>query len=735
MQSIVLLNEGGASIDYRLDLTDMERLNASASDFPLFECPVTRGIVPAYGKQTIYWRFRPLMQRGYLVRIPIKLGSRYSSMSVMNANVGGGAGGGDGNVNGTNHSPSSNNGIGMGVGGAQGGAQGAGAGGSDGTEGITHMETVLQALLAGDGFIAKEGAEPLLCLLSHERVGFGSVAGGSIELRLVCLVCPRVRRHPALQKRAYEKGKKRGILFDKEDSHPLIKSQVVTIRPIRGEIAEGERCVCVVELHAPIAAQVVDTSLQCNIRKAIFTSSISNSSIANQNSSSSSSSINGVGASSEVNQIFSYHRFHLARRSSSVNVSSPSSSVVVASNFNSGSIHDHSIISSLSTQHSQLGKIKGLPSSSYPVPSQSSSSFSLAIAPHQPSTSKQPPRVSVIERITKSQGIQIATRLEQFRFVLEKARNEENQFLLALARQPVNPLSAAAASTLQSRTLASGIPLNETTKQALEIAAQAKEEQKIRILQKEKEREAFGMFKLIPTMSAMKGTPRENKGNLGPLRGSRSSSAGGRRMTDADEVSGVNVSLPPLLNPSSGSSSGLIPTGAMNKQGSAVRLPPLGMQDPNEGERGHEGWMSSKKGKFGGLDGLQDLDGDDLDGGMKGMLGEGDEDREWDDSFREPDRKIFLRMLFKSISAIRFSELKGSSSLLRRKSEEKKAAGDEKPSSSSSSSSAPAIDPSDASALEASYTSEGAMDHIERRLRIVVPDATGVYARHIPLSL
>ncbi|KAH7832477.1 uncharacterized protein MONOS_12894 [Monocercomonoides exilis] len=102
------------------------------------------------------------MQKGYFVRIQIKLGSRNSAMNGMNENVGGGAGGGDGNVNGTNHSPSSNNGIGMGVCGAQGGAQGAAGGGSDGTEGITHIETVLQALLAGDGFIAKEGAEPLV---------------------------------------------------------------------------------------------------------------------------------------------------------------------------------------------------------------------------------------------------------------------------------------------------------------------------------------------------------------------------------------------------------------------------------------------------------------------------------------------------------------------------------------------------------------------------------------------
>ncbi|KAH7818158.1 uncharacterized protein MONOS_10020 [Monocercomonoides exilis] len=50
----------------------------------------------------------------------------------------------------------------------------------------------------------------------------------------------------------------------------------------------------------------------------------------------------------------------------------------------------------------------------------------------------------------------------------------------------------------------------------------------------------------------------------------------------------------------------------------------------------------------------------------------------------------------------------------RRRNEEKKAAEVEK--SFSSSSSAPAIDPSDASAVAASYTSAGAMNDIERRL-------------------
>ncbi|KAH7814674.1 uncharacterized protein MONOS_18493 [Monocercomonoides exilis] len=110
------------------------------------------------------------------------------------------------------------------------------------------------------------------------------------------------------------------------------------------------------------------------------------------------------------------------------------------------------------------------PPSSYPVPSQSSSSSSLEIS-HQPSIRKQP-RVSVIERMTKSQGIQIASRLVQFRPALEKRERNENQFLLAMAKQPVDPLIAADASTLQLRTLTSRIQLNETTKQALDIAGQ-----------------------------------------------------------------------------------------------------------------------------------------------------------------------------------------------------------------------------------------------------------------------
>ncbi|KAH7826253.1 uncharacterized protein MONOS_5334 [Monocercomonoides exilis] len=179
------------------------------------------------------------------------------------------------------------------------------------------------------------------------------------------------------------------------------------------------------------------------------------------------------------------------------------------------------------------------------------------------------------------------------------------------------------------------------------------------------------MSNLIPTMSTMKGT-RKNKRNLVQLRESRSGSAGGRRVTEAEEMKGVNVYLPPLLNPSSGSSSGsgsvsvplypqqrLVQRGAMNKKGYVFRLPHLGMQEPNEGGRGHEGRMSSKKEKFGGLDGLQDLDGDDLDGGMRRMLGEGEEDREWDDGFREPDQKKFLRVSFKSSSAIQFSDCTG----------------------------------------------------------------------------
>ncbi|KAH7824442.1 uncharacterized protein MONOS_17480 [Monocercomonoides exilis] len=57
---------------------------------------------------------------------------------------------------------------------------------------------------------------------------------------------------------------------------------------------------------------------------------------------------------------------------------------------------------------------------------------------------------------------------------------------------------------------------------------------------------------------------------------------------------------------------------------------------------------------------------------------------------------------------------RSASPFLRRKSDEKKAAGDDKLSSSSSS--APAIDPLDASAVAAQFTSAGAMDDFERWL-------------------
>ncbi|KAH7821662.1 uncharacterized protein MONOS_10078 [Monocercomonoides exilis] len=52
------------------------------------------------------------------------------------------------------------------------------------------------------------------------------------------------------------------------------------------------------------------------------------------------------------------------------------------------------------------------------------------------------------------------------------------------------------------------------------------------------------------------------------------------------------------------------------------------------------------------------------------------------------------------------------------------------------SSTAPAIDPSDASVVEASvsYTFAAAMSNIEMRLRIVVSEASGLYAWHLPLS-
>ncbi|KAH7826700.1 uncharacterized protein MONOS_5612 [Monocercomonoides exilis] len=69
-----------------------------------------------------------------------------------------------------------------------------------------------------------------------------------------------------------------------------------------------------------------------------------------------------------------------------------------------------------------------------------------------------------------------------------------------------------------------------------------------------------------------------------------------------------------------------------------------------------------------------------------------------------------------SLSSSTGAARRSTSPFRRRRSEEKKAAGDDQPSS------APAIDPSDASVVAASYTSAGAMDNIKRRLRIAVSE-------------
>ncbi|KAH7819792.1 uncharacterized protein MONOS_10208 [Monocercomonoides exilis] len=101
-----------------------------------------------------------------------------------------------------------------------------------------------------------------------------------------------------------------------------------------------------------------------------------------------------------------------------------------------------------------------------------------------------------------------------------------------------------------------------------------------------------------------------------------------------------------------------------------------------------------------------------------------------------PADVLFLRSAPSSSSSSSSSSTgearRSTSPFRRRRSEEKKSLENEKPSSKSSAS---AIGPSDASTLAESNTSAGAMDDIERRLRIVVPEAAGVYGRHMPLSL
>ncbi|KAH7824409.1 uncharacterized protein MONOS_2317 [Monocercomonoides exilis] len=97
-------------------------------------------------------------------------------------------------------------------------------------------------------------------------------------------------------------------------------------------------------------------------------------------------------------------------------------------------------------------------------------------------------------------------------------------------------------------------------------------------------------------------------------------------------------------------------------------------------------------------------------------------------------RQLSLRPAHLFLSFSHGAARRSTSPFRRRRSEEKKAAGYDRPSSSSSSS-APAIDPSDASVVAASYTSVVDMNDIERWLRIVVHEAAEVYVQHMQLSL
>jgi hypothetical protein len=89
-----------------------------------------------------------------------------------------------------------------------------------------------------------------VCLLSHEKVGFDHVPVQSIERRIVTLVCMRGCGP---------------ISFEWDETHPLMRSKMVSIRPSHGEIADGDRCVCVVELRATHVPQVVETTISCDV--------------------------------------------------------------------------------------------------------------------------------------------------------------------------------------------------------------------------------------------------------------------------------------------------------------------------------------------------------------------------------------------------------------------------------------------------------------------------------------
>jgi hypothetical protein len=70
-QFYTLLNTGDAEVYFALILTDLESVSSKNFNFPIFECGVTSGIIPALGSMVLPWRFHPLEAKSYSTTITV----------------------------------------------------------------------------------------------------------------------------------------------------------------------------------------------------------------------------------------------------------------------------------------------------------------------------------------------------------------------------------------------------------------------------------------------------------------------------------------------------------------------------------------------------------------------------------------------------------------------------------------------------------------------------------------
>ncbi|KAK2956099.1 putative Cilia- and flagella-associated protein 65 [Blattamonas nauphoetae] len=391
VHSLVLHNTAYGGTDFHMDTRQIERLNASHYEFPVFEASHSRGFMDGNTKTVIKWRFRPLEEDVLSMRIPFTIGQEL-------------------------------NGI--------------------------YTNLTAQAFIPTEDRVPyplnNKNSKPaplaplpgVKCVASHEFLTFGSLPTHSVERRMLTLL--NVWHSP--------------LRFQWEIDDTIDKWNELSVHPPRGIIEAGQSRVCVVVLRAGHVPTTLSTLLKCHIYPG-----------------SSAPIVDQLDTPQYQGRQLQKHRTSASPRQLKPN--SPFSAERGTSAGRAGGVEMRGRLNSPRTPK-QYGKDPSDLESVRTIESQRTLTSSNHGGPRQPRIAQQKPaRQSVVERMTISRGIQIASHLEEKKGVIMKRRYEDEIFLNALNESPeeiqkdIGPFALRSAVPLEEA--------NSTVRSAFELANQA----------------------------------------------------------------------------------------------------------------------------------------------------------------------------------------------------------------------------------------------------------------------